>query len=166
MKLEVGGGEKPIRPHWKQCDIRNLPTVDFCCNALDIKKQIPNNTVEIIYSRHFLEHMTFIEGEKLLTDWYDILKPTGCVELEVPNITFHINQWINNRNDPKQIKHAKAGFWGWQGKNPKRQVEFDLHKAGYDKQEIRELITRIGFINFKSLNPETSPHLHILCYKP
>ena len=58
MKLEVGAGEKPIRPHWKQCDIRNLPTVDFCCNALDIKKQIPNNTVETVSYTHLRAHET------------------------------------------------------------------------------------------------------------
>lgn len=177
MKLEVGGGERPRKKGWKQCDIRNFPHIDFCCNAMSIKEYVQNNTVTHIYTRHFLEHMTFDEGENLLKIWYDILKPGGKVELSVPNIMFHIDQWLNRRNKicpvsgvKKEFRHAKAGFWGWQGydkqgRSNKRVVEFDIHKSGYDEQSMKELVESIGYVNYQSLMPVTDQNLHVIFYK-
>lgn len=163
MKLEIGCGEKQRKYGYKTCDIRCLPNVDFCCNAIDLDKHIKENTVTHIYARHFMEHLTFFETDIFLKVLRKILKPTGEVEIIVPNMAYHINQWINRKNDRKQFTHAKAGFWGWQrGKNDNY---WDVHKSGHDKDTIKELIHKHKFINFRSKNDENNPHLHVFFYK-
>ena len=55
---------------------------------------------------------------------------------------FHVQQWIR-RKDKKELDWARAGFWGWQ-----REGEFemwDVHKSGYDKETLTELLTKHNF---------------------
>lgn len=163
MKIEIGGGETPKKHGYKICDIRCLKNVDFCCNAIELDKYIPQNTVTNVYARHFMEHLTFRETDKFLSVIYKILKTAGEVEIIVPNMTFHINQWLNKNNSSQMFEHAKAGFWGWQRGN--NENYWDVHKSGYDKETIEQLILKHGFVNFSSQNTETNPHLHVFFYK-
>lgn len=159
MNIEFGGGTKPIKKKYKQCDIRNLKNIDFNCHALEIKQFVENNTVDNIFSRHFLEHLSFSEGVRLLKIFLDILKPGGNVQMILPNMTFHINQWLC-RKSVSEFNWSKAGFWGWQ------KHEYDFHKSGYDESSLREIVEKIGFNNFISLNMEDSPHLNVKFQKP
>lgn len=160
MKIEIGGGESPRKKGYKICDIRNLPNVDFCCNAIHLDEYVEHSTVTDIYARHFMEHLTFIEANKFMNVIYNILIPGGKAEIIVPNIIFHINQWIDAKNNKKSFTHAKAGFWGWQrvlGDN----TYWDVHKSGYDAQTMQALVSSKGFVNFISHNTESNPHLHV-----
>lgn len=162
MKIEFGGGEKPRRPEFKQCDIRQLPNIDYVCAAWDIDKHIEENTVDEIFSRHFFEHLTFLQGEKVLESWYKILKVNGKCEIILPNMSFHINQWIS-RNSDEEFDHAKAGFWGWQ--RGKFLDSWDIHKSGYDFNSLSTLLKNKNFKNIVSLKNIESPHLHVICQK-
>ena len=160
MNIEFGCGENPTKAGFKTCDIRDVPGVDFVCPAWDIEQHVQPNTVDEIFSRHFFEHVTFIQGEKVLQAWYNILKPGGKMEMMLPNMTFHINQWTT-RSD---MNHAKAGFWGWQ-----REGEYDVwdvHKSGYDFALLEETLQKFNYIKIRSLKKSTNKHLHVECYKP
>lgn len=159
-KIEIGAGETPRKNGYKICDIRNLPNVDFCCNAIDLDQYVESNSVTDIYARHFIEHLTFDETNKLMNVFNKILISGGRVEIIVPNIVFHINQWINSRHNKQSFRHAKAGFWGWQRIHNDKSY-WDVHKSGYDKESIKEIITQKGFVEFFSHKPETDPHLHV-----
>jgi len=160
MKIEFGCGEKPTKKEFKNCDIRDVPGVDYVCPAWEIEKFVQPNTVDEIFSRHMFEHLTFIQGEKVLEAWLNILKPGGIMEMKLPNMTFHINQW-NTRSD---IKHAKAGFWGWQ-REGETEV-WDVHKSGYDIQMLKELLIEKGYTNIRSLTNPMHRELHVVCNKP
>ncbi len=162
MKIEFGSGEKPTKKGFKTCDIRNVPGVDFVCPAWDIDKLVEENTVQEIFSRHFFEHLTFNQGEKVLEVWHKILVPGGKCEMMLPNMTFHIEQWKRRKND-KEIKHAMAGFWGWQ--RGEFDDVWDVHKSGYDKELLTDLVKSKCFNNIQSLDKPTSPHLHLEFYK-
>lgn len=160
MNIEFGCGDNPTKTGYKTCDIRNLPGVDFACTAWDIDKFVNSNTVDNIFSRHFFEHLTFIQGEKVLEKWHSILKSGGRMEMMLPNMSFHIAQWLN-RND---IEHAKAGLWGWQREGDTEL--WDVHKSGYDVITLTDLLKSKNFINIKSLKSQKNKHLHIECFKP
>lgn len=163
MKIEFGCGETPTKSGFKTCDVRNVPGVDFVCPAWDIDKHVQENTVDEIFSRHFFEHLTFYQGEIVLDKWKKILKPGGRCEMLLPNMSFHIDQWINKRNEPKQLRHAKAGFWGWQ--RGEFDDVWDVHKSGYDKEILLNLLTTKGFKNISSLDKDLSKHLHFEFFK-
>jgi len=162
MKIEFGCGETPTKEGFKTCDIRNLPGIDYVCPSWEIDQHIDENSVDEIFSRHFFEHLTFAQGERQLEVWYKILKPGGICEMMLPNMTFHIKQWIE-RNSEKEIKHAMAGFWGWQ--RGEFNDTWDVHKSGYDKELLTGLVSKKGFTNIESLARPMSKHLHLRFYK-
>jgi len=159
MKIEFGCGETPSKSGFKTCDIRNLSGVDFVCPAWDIDKHVDHKSVDEIFSRHFFEHLTFIQGELVLEKWHDILKPNGKLEIMLPNMTYHINQWITRSN----MEHAIAGFWGWQREGDTEL--WDVHKSGYDFLLLENLLTKKGFKDIKSLRHNKNKHLHVICFK-
>ena len=162
MKIEVGCGTNPTKEGFKTCDIRDLPGVDYVCKAWDLDNYVEPDTVEHIYSRHFFEHLTFTQGRYVLEMWHKLLKPDGICEMILPNMTFHIMQWIV-RPTEKSLKQAKAGFWGHQ--NDGFEDTWPVHKSGYDVETLSELLNECGYGNIKSLQPKDNRHLHITCNK-
>jgi len=162
IKIEFGCGETPTKEGYLTCDIRNLPGIDYVCPSWEIDKHVASNSVDEIFSRHFFEHLTFAQGQKQLEVWHKILKPGGVCEMMVPNMSFHIDQWMSRSTD-REINHAKAGFWGWQ--RGEFDDVWDVHKSGYDKQMLTELVLQKGFGNIQSLAKDKSKHLHLKFYK-
>lgn len=159
MQLEFGCGERPTRPGYSTCDIRDLPGIDYVCNAWDINQHIESNTVTHIWSRHFLEHLTFAQGRMWLSACLDILTPGGEQTICLPNMRFHIQQWLNGNN----LEHARAGFWGWQREGDTEL--WDVHKSGYTDDHLIALVTELGYKNARSIRSQTDKHLEIVCYK-
>jgi predicted SAM-dependent methyltransferase len=163
MKIEVGCGTKPTKPGFLTNDIRDVPGVDIVCTAWELDSHVDQNTVDHIFSRHFFEHLTFEQGDYVMSMWYKLLKPNAICEMIVPNITFHIDQWINRRTD-KELQQAKAGLWGWQ--NDQFEDTWPVHKSGYDWETLVQLYNKHGYAKVKSLEPVSSRHLHVIGYKP
>ena len=160
IKIEFGCGETPSKKDFLTCDVRNLPGVNYVCSAWEIETHIAPNTVDEIFSRHFFEHLTFSQGENVLNAWFNILKPGGRMEMKLPNMTFHIQQWKTRSN----IEHAKAGFWGWQREGDTK--SWDIHKSGYDIDLLNDLLLKKNFTNIQSLEGKMHFELHIICNKP
>lgn len=160
MKIEFGCGENPTKKEFRTCDIRNLPGIDFVCPAWEIDSLVKENSVEEIFSRHFFEHLTYSQGEVVLEKWVKILKPNGTMEMVLPNMEYHINQWIRRKNK-KELEHAKAGFWGWQREGLTNL--WDVHKSGYDYSMLEELLKAKGYRNIRNISKDM--HLWIICQK-
>jgi predicted SAM-dependent methyltransferase len=156
--LYVGCGEDR-RDGFMHCDTRDLPGVDLVCDAWEVSSYL--NQLEEIYSRHMLEHLTSMEADAALIDWHHALKVGGKVYLVVPNLDFHIQQWLDAEWNDETIKdinsdarYGFAGLYGWQREcNPKlddyNQSHWDVHKSGYNEKRLRYLLQRSGFINIE-----------------
>lgn len=158
MLIEFGCGERPTKPGYKTCDIRNLPGVDYVCPAWEIDKLVSENSVDEIFSRHFFEHLTFQQGEYLLQIWYKILKPGGRIEMLVPNMRAHAQQWLDKDS------RAARNIYGHQRGN--FDDVWDVHKSGYDIDTLNALVIKHNFKDYKSLAKEKSKHVHVEFYKP
>lgn len=152
IKLDVGCGDVKPKKGFYGVDIRSFPWVKFKCNAWDIGKHIKPNSVEEIYSRHFMEHLTFPQTDLFLAATYLILRPKGTINIIVPDISYHIKQFlIPDRSLPSEtnpkwtlLEHAQAGFWGWQREGDKN--FWDVHKSGYDYPSLEKKLTENGFV--------------------
>lgn len=157
MKIEFGAGETPTKKEFLQQDIRDVKGIDFVCAAWDIDKQVQDNTVDEIFSRHFFEHLTFKQGEYLLEVWYKILKENGRVEMMLPNMRLHVQQWLD------KDKRAQRNIYGHQ-RGDFLDV-WDVHKSGYDVDTLRKLVLSKGYKNYKPLLGPKSKHLHVEFFK-
>ena len=80
--LHIGCGDVILPPPFENLDERNLPGVDHIGSAK--KLSFDNETFDLVYSSHLLEHFYRSETEGVLSEWVRVLK-AGCVlRLSVP----------------------------------------------------------------------------------
>lgn len=83
--IEIGAGKKRIYSNSLTIDILDDENVDIICNLDDGLQFIPDNSIDIIYSSHVLEHLNNFESAMI--EFYRILKPNGKKILNVPHFT-------------------------------------------------------------------------------
>jgi 2-polyprenyl-3-methyl-5-hydroxy-6-metoxy-1,4-benzoquinol methylase/predicted SAM-dependent methyltransferase len=168
LRLDFGCGEAKPKPGYAGVDVRPLPGIRYICNAWEITEHVAPGSVSAIYSRHFLEHLTFAQADKTLEAWKTVLRPAGTLQIIVPDMTYHIRQFLEpdrqarSETNPEWTvrQHALAGFWGWQRGDT--HDLWDVHKSGYDQVLLEESLRRHGFRNIARL--EDHPwNLNITC---
>lgn len=138
----------------------------------DLRKPLPfnDNSVDFVYSSHFLEHLSKQECDKLLKEIYRILKKGAILRLVVPDLDFYMNQYhINNTNENKDI----AADIFMEGLNIITKSR-DPHMWMYNRNSLSRKLRDFGFenvtvynykegecvdINFLDYLPETSLHI-------
>ena len=129
-------------------DVRKTSATDLVCPAWDIKG-VQCGTVELIYSRHMLEHLDPNDARKTLSHWRNLLSYDGWVNIIVPDIEFHAKQLLglsisNERKFPDQQQHAFNSIWGWRDESRGGSRE-DAHKWGYTQESLFLELERAGF---------------------
>ena len=68
-------------------------------------KRIPEdtNSVSVLYSSHMLEHLDTIERTNFLREVFRILCSGGIIRIAVPNIRFHIDNYLNDNDADRFI---------------------------------------------------------------
>lgn len=91
MKLNIGCAEVII-PGWINID-RNAGAGVV---VLDVTLGLPyaDNSVEHIFSAHFLEHLDFGEGVLFLKECHRVLVPGGVCRITVPDMNLHMANWL------------------------------------------------------------------------
>ncbi len=95
MKLHLGCGEKIING-FINIDIRDIEGIDLVTDISTLK-EIENNSVELIYCSHVLEHFGRHEYKKVLKNWFNKLKPGGVIRIAVPDFESIVKQYNQNK---------------------------------------------------------------------
>lgn len=158
MKLHLGCGDKHI-DGFINIDFRYLPGVDEI-NNVSILKKYNNNSVDLIYASHVLEHFTRWEYKMVLKRWYDILKPNGILRLGVPDFN-SIVEYYNKTKDLRTISGLLYGGQDYVG---------NTHYWTWDFETLKNELEEIGFNDIKRYNWKETEHSHIddytQCYLP
>jgi ubiquinone/menaquinone biosynthesis C-methylase UbiE len=123
LKLNVGSGNHRT-PGWISVDYtesgwlgenKKIDNNEIDINYNVIKKGIPfsNDTINCIYSSHFLEHMTWHDGILFLKECYRVLKIGGKIRLVVPDGDFFLKKFLEK--DLKFFKDPQKCYNNWQG---------------------------------------------------
>lgn len=82
-KLEIGPGNERIKG-FETLNIINSKSTDY---ILDASKSLPfkDNTFNLIYASHILEHIPWYQTQEILKEWMRVLKPGGSLEIWVPD---------------------------------------------------------------------------------
>ncbi len=160
-KLEIGSGNRPLEGY-EHLDIDpNCPNLDFCCSMDEIP--VEDNTFEEIVSIHCLEHISWRDSLKTLQEWYRILKPKGFVKIEVPNLRWICEAYLENGKQwtrdfrtmhrEEQEKLKVKGFYChtlWANfKIFSSTRNGDIHLAGFDCFLLGSLMEEAGFDSVK-----------------
>ncbi|TAK16881.1 MAG: methyltransferase domain-containing protein [Nitrosarchaeum sp.] len=146
MKLHVGCGNV-ILPGWTNLDIEKLPGVDIIDDVTTLTK-IPNNSCDIIYASHVLEHVGRNEFEDVIRTWNKKLKKNGTLRIAVPDFE-KIITWYQKT---KQIIDIVGLVSGGQ------KTKYDYHKMIYDKKSLTEILLKMGFQNIQEWDWRQTDH--------
>jgi predicted SAM-dependent methyltransferase len=150
IKLELGSA--------KRNDMESWTTIDLNTGAdlrLDLSQPLPfpENSVEIIYSSHVLEHFSYPKPmTNLLSECLRILRPGGTFLVAVPDAKIFLDAYHN----PKQFDLKKYCSWdvGLSYKTKIDYVNFIAYMGGdhkhlFDEDNLIALLKETGFQEVK-----------------
>ena len=83
-KLHIGG--KQPHPDWEIFNIQESPDVEHVGDAKDLSR-FEDQTFDELYASHTLEHFDYNGPlQKVLKEWYRVLKPEGKLYISVPDM--------------------------------------------------------------------------------
>jgi hypothetical protein len=82
-RLEIGPGSKPLSG-FETLNIVPGPGIDYIADA-GKKMPFPDNTFDLIYASHILEHIPWFQTLPALEEWIRVLKVEGALEIWVPD---------------------------------------------------------------------------------
>ena len=132
-KLHLGCGNKII-PGFINVDIRPLDGVDLV-DDISRLNNIENNSTELIYACHVLEHFSRHEYINVLKRWYEVLEDGGKLRISIPDF----EKVVDHYNKNKDIKKLLGFLYGGQN------YEQNYHYCGWDFKSIKEDLLSIGF---------------------
>ena len=144
-KLLIGCGDIKLKG-FINVDIRKTIATDIVSPAWDVTDVRPRS-VDVIYSRHTLEHLDPNDARIALSHWLELLKDDGHIHVIVPDMEFHAKQLLGMTKADKfndQLQHAYAGFQGWRDESRGGSKE-DAHKWGYSENMLFSELKSAGF---------------------
>jgi SAM-dependent methyltransferase len=88
MKLQLGGNKE--WEDWLNLDATAPTPFHF---VLDNKFLLKDNSQDIVYSSHLLEHLPINVVEYVLNECHRVLKPDGYLVIKIPDFDFVLANW-------------------------------------------------------------------------
>ena len=149
MKLHLGCFHKKL-PDFVNVDIREDVNPDVVDDAFTLKK-FENNSVDLIYTCHMLEHLNYEQVKEALKRWYEVLKPSGILRIAVPDFEALCKRYIYTGNI-QEVKHSVSGS---------QKHDFDYHYNIFDEQSLTQQLEDIGFEDVHRYDWWKTEHSHV-----
>lgn len=169
LKLNLGCGPH-LMEGWVNVDLEHQAKAGCVFVQHDLSKGLPlsfhPDSVDFIFSEHFIEHITREQAVKLLSDCHRVLKPKGVMRVSTPDLWYLCKSYIEN--------NLKAYGEGWGFQTTCQMVNQGMREWGhtflYDGYELTKVFKEAGFNfdSFERLKPGVSKHeqLSVLEVRP
>jgi predicted SAM-dependent methyltransferase len=111
---------------------------------------LPDNSVEVLYSSHMIEHLDRQEIDHFLNEAMRVLKPGGVLRLAFPDINLYVAQYLEHRDADRFVAstlmtHARPRSLS---EHVQSLIVGDRHHLWmYDGESLSRLLTKHGFVN-------------------
>lgn len=146
MKLHLGCGKKFI-PGYVHIDIIPYDHIDHV-SSIDNLSFIKNNSVDVIYTCHVLEHFKRNQTKKVLEEWFRVLKPSGTLRLAVPDFESISEVYTKT----KDLSLVIGPLFGGQD------YLYNIHYNIFDFKYLYNLLGDVGFSNIRRYDPFSTEH--------
>lgn len=136
VKLHLGCGVKHL-PGWTHVDALAYPHVDHVGPVEDLGFAA-DQSVDLIYACHVLEHFGRNEYQQVLAEWFRVLRPSGLLRLAVPDFAQCARLYVDGAL-PRGLIDIMGLLIGGQ-----RDV-YDYHKVLFDETSLTEALHDVGF---------------------
>lgn len=152
LKIQLGSGPHKI-DGWFNTDLNANGDPDiFPLDVTNTPYPIDGNTFDYVFCEHMIEHISYIDGLKMLKECFRILKPGGKIRIVTPDINFLIELYLNKENkvNAEYTRWATLNFSPWANEiDPIFVVNNFVRDWGhtfiYDKKTISSSLKIAGF---------------------
>lgn len=138
-RLHLGCGDNVI-DGWSNLDMAGPRGVV----RFDLRRPLPvaTDSVDLIYSEHFIEHVSHEHGLRLLSECHRVLRPGGVIRISTPDLTKLIAEYMAGRTE-------EWADMDWHPQSPCVMLNEGLrlwgHQFVYDEQELVSSLVHTGF---------------------
>jgi len=107
--LNIGCGTR-FHKDWVNIDLVSDSKEVIQC---DILKGLPfaDATFDVVYNSHFLEHLSYDDGKRVLKECWRVLKANGVLRIVLPDLERMINQYFKNlQRAENNEEHGDADY--------------------------------------------------------
>lgn len=158
VKLNIGSFTDQFYFGWANIDAIDLSqfaeSQGYLFQQMDVTKGLnsADNTCDIIFSSHLLEHLSREEGKSFLKECYRILKPGGIIRVSTPDAQKLTTEYLND--NIWKYKYINTGV---ENADDSAEAYFDLllagHKTVYDEIALRGILDKAGFTKIEKTSP-------------
>lgn len=146
MKLHLGCGKRYI-PGYIHIDALDFDHVDHVA-SIDNLSFIPDESVEVIYNCHVLEHFKRRDTKKVLSEWNRVLKPGGVLRVSVPDFESLSNVYQSYKN----LDLVVGALFG------RQDYLYNMHYNVFDFSSLERNLTDAGFKNVRRYDWRETDH--------
>lgn len=116
----------------------------------DLTKKLPwaDNSVDIVYSSHTLEHFSREEGRSFLYECHRVLRKNGIIRIVVPDLRHVVTGYIEGRIRADNFLEKLGVLYGNSKSSFKNRLSPLIHfphKCMYDTPRLLEVLSDVGF---------------------
>lgn len=154
--LHAGCGESRFLPWvfagWQEVRLDIDPSVapDIVASITDLS-QLPDASFDAVFSHHNLEHLEAWQVPLALGEFRRVLRPTGWLLLEVPDLQ-HIAEWVAQDRLEDRAYDCAAGpvapidmIFGHRGLIAEGN-HFMAHRTGFTARTLQSALEKAGFL--------------------
>ena len=149
IKLHLGCGAIYF-PGYIHIDIMKYEHIDYL-SPVDNLHMFEDNTVDLIYNCHVLEHFERTEFKKVLIEWHRVLKRKGILRTAVPDFETICQVYIKN----KDVDEIEGLIMGGQT------YLYNFHNSIFDFNKLKKALVECGFVNIKRYDWRNVEHSEI-----
>lgn len=141
IRLHLGCGTINA-PGFINVDLRPNPNVHLVHDVSRLK-MFSDNSVDMVYASHILEHLPRTIAKRAIEEWYRILKLNGVLRLAVPDFGVIVRMYIDNVS----LDIISGPLLGAQ------HYEENYHKSVFNELSLKKMMAEVGFKKIKHWDP-------------
>jgi predicted SAM-dependent methyltransferase len=149
MKLHLGCGRRFI-PGYVHIDAMKYPHVDHVAQIDDLHF-LENDSCDVIYACHVVEHFTRAAVPKVLSEWFRVLRPGATIRLAVPDFEALVAVY----EDRRALGEIIGPLYG------RQDHQYNFHYNTFDFNSLADLLGQIGFVDVTRYDWRTTEHANV-----
>jgi predicted SAM-dependent methyltransferase len=149
VKLHLGCGKRFI-PGFTHVDVVPFDHVDYI-TSIDNLPTFADNSVDLIYNCHVLEHFHREKVYKVLREWYRVLKPDGILRTSVPDFNALCELYMETRD----LSNVIGPIMG------RQDYLYNIHYNVFDLNTLERDLLKAGFVEIQRYDWTKTEHVDL-----